>query len=199
MTSTRSHALDSFEYTTAPSSIQARDLSQNYVRTFTGKSMHPFAPSLDEICIEDIAHGLANTCRFSGQVRHFYSVAQHSVAVASIVPARHRLSALLHDATEAYLGDLAKPIKLGLPDYQQVEAGLWRVITQKFGISETLDPAIKLADNAALICERNALLAADRQPWPEEKGVKPMKLGTIYSPVFAEAEFLREFRILIRK
>ena len=82
-----------------------------YVSTYTGKQFFPLDPQQDQVDIEDIAHGLAYQCRFNGQTRYFYSVAQHSLIVAGLVPKRLYLAALLHDAAEAYMGDMVKPLK----------------------------------------------------------------------------------------
>ena len=69
-----------------------------YVSTYLGNRFYPLEPRIDKVAIEDIAHGLAFQCRFNGQTCDFYSVAQHSLIVADLVPESHRLAALLHDA-----------------------------------------------------------------------------------------------------
>src|ERR1051326_5760594 len=79
--------------------------------THTGKQFWPLDARVDEIDIEDIAHGLSHICRFGGHCRHFYSVAQHSVLVSRAVPLQLRMAGLLHDATEAYIGDMVRPLK----------------------------------------------------------------------------------------
>jgi len=97
-----------------------------YTITRTGKKFFMFDPERQEFCIEDIAHALANTCRYNGHTNEFYSVAQHSYAVASIL--KHKgfgpkiqLAGLLHDAAEAYFGDMISPLKAFFPEYVQVE------------------------------------------------------------------------------
>src|SRR5574343_449470 len=82
-----------------------------YISTFKGNRFWPQEPRIDVIDIEDIAHGLAYQCRFNGQTRAFYSVAQHSLMVMALVPPAERFAALLHDAAEAYLhGSLHHPV-----------------------------------------------------------------------------------------
>lgn len=82
-----------------------------WIQTYTGKKMFPLAPKREDICIEDIAHALSMKCRFNGHCNLFYSIAQHSLIVASLVKPELRLAALLHDAAEAYLPDFCRPIK----------------------------------------------------------------------------------------
>jgi len=81
------------------------------VSTKSGRRVALLNPSPSQIVIGDIAHGLAHQCRFNGQTSKFYSVAQHSVLVASILPRELRLAGLLHDASETYLGDVVQPLK----------------------------------------------------------------------------------------
>jgi uncharacterized protein len=97
----------------------------DWIQTYTGKQFWPLSPLPEDIVIEDIAHALSMQCRFGGHVRTFYSVAQHSVHVSLLVEPQYALWGLLHDAAEAYLVDLPRPIKkfseMGLL-YQEIEA-----------------------------------------------------------------------------
>jgi hypothetical protein len=111
----------------------------------------------EQINIWDIAHGLSMLCRFNGQVRQHYSVAQHSIRVAELVPMGDRLQALLHDATEAYLGDVITPLKNLIPEYRRLESTFWRAITTRFRIPEDMGAAVKAADQIALEEEASAL------------------------------------------
>src|SRR5580704_9362466 len=86
-------------------------LKDRYLSTYTGKKFYPYDPRPEQICIEDIAHGLSMLCRFAGQCRFFFSVAEHSIAVAHLLPANLKLFGLLHDVSEAYLADLPRPVK----------------------------------------------------------------------------------------
>lgn len=107
------------------------------IRTYTGKLVNPIDMKPEDIDIRDIAHGLSNTCRFNGQCNRFYSVAEHSVHVASIVPEPYKFAALLHDASEAYLSDLNTFVKYypGMYVYRDIECHLLDVILNKYNIS----------------------------------------------------------------
>lgn len=122
-------------------------------------------PKPEQIVVQDIAWGLANTCRFNGQCNRFYSVAQHSVLASHIVPPEHALAALLHDAAEAYTGDMVKPLKNLLPDFKIVEARVEAAIFDKFGLPHEMSPEIKLADLRLLRTEQRDLTAGAGDNW----------------------------------
>lgn len=131
--------------------------------THTGQVINIADPDPDEITIEDISTALSRICRFGGHSSCFYSVAQHSCLVAAMVPEKARKAALLHDASEAYLGDVIKPLKVMLGDcYTSIEDRFTTTIFRKFSIlnSYTGDDynAIKLADIEALELEHEALI-----------------------------------------
>lgn len=110
--------------------------------TGTGKLISLKNPKPEAICISDIAAALSKICRFGGHSSHFYSVAQHSVLVAALAPEWARKEALLHDAAEAYLGDVIKPLKVILGDvYAAMEERFEAAIAEKFGLKT--DPEIK--------------------------------------------------------
>lgn len=120
--------------------------TENSIRTFTNKVFDLKILDPESICIEDIAHGLSYTARFGGQLNGFLSVAQHSCMVASEVSDEYKLAALLHDASEAYLGDMPSPFKKLLPDFKVYENKLMAVIAEKFGFDYPLHKEIKSAD-----------------------------------------------------
>lgn len=129
------------------------------ITTFTGIEFAPLSPRLEDIDIRDIAHGLSNLCRFSGQCRKFYSVAEHSVFVSLLTPPKYALGALLHDASEAYgLNDVAGPIKPFFPEYVQAENKLQGLVYLKWMINgDEYMTAIKNADRIALLYEQEWL------------------------------------------
>lgn len=128
------------------------------IRTYSGQYVNVFNPDPDTILIEDIAHSLSQQCRFAAQLPAFYSVAEHCLEVAYMMPTEHQLAGLLHDASEAYLLDIPSPIKKRLPDYLQIEANLMRVIAQKFGFAYPLAQCVHDADHERLIAEWDVLM-----------------------------------------
>jgi hypothetical protein len=165
--------------------------------TYTGKQFYPVEPSILEICIEDIAHALSMICRFGGHCRTFYSVAQHSVLISDSLPPELKLVGLLHDATEAYCGDMVRPLKHELPQYKKVEQLLWDKIARKFDLPGAIPPEVKFSDNCALMTERRDLLVHTDHKWSQEecyppypKRIKPL------SPDLSEQLFLNTFKIL---
>lgn len=159
---------------------------ENAIRTYTGKVFDLVKLDPDSICIEDIAHALANTPRFGGHLKFQYSVAQHSILVAEMVPEHLQLQALLHDASEAYLGDMPSPFKELLPDFKFQEHRVTKAIAKKYGIEyPPFDPEVKAADNAMLHKEWRSFIEGSQEIiyWP---------------PEMAESAFLRVFKILVK-
>lgn len=176
-----------------------KTLKDNWFSTFTGKKFHPFDPHPEEICLEDIAHHLALQCRYNGACRAFYSVAQHSILVANLVAPEHKQWGLLHDAAEAYIGDMVRPLKLGLPIYKEVERKIEAVIAEVFGLPPEMPPAVKVADNIMLYAERRDLLE-HKHPWSLQDEMKPLitEVRQIipYTPETSERAFIGAARKL---
>ena len=110
-----------------------------WIQTYAGVKFHPWDPRPGSIRIVDVAHSLSNLCRFNGHCLEFYSVAQHSCVVAGIAMVESRrldvgMHALLHDAAEAYVGDLVRPVKTGMPQFGLVEDGILAVIYRACGL-----------------------------------------------------------------
>jgi hypothetical protein len=157
-----------------------------------------FAPATSDFTIEDIAHGLANICRYSGQCSRFYSVAEHSLLVSRMTRG-HELEALLHDAAEAFLGDITRPLKQLLPEYKRIEAEVETAILSRFGIDGPLDPAVKDADLRVLAAEQLQIMPFGTADWAREFGVVPAPVLIDHlPPEVAEHRFLEEFRRLTR-
>ncbi len=128
--------------------LEVPKTSKDWIYTNSGKKIRPLNPDPNVICINDIAHALSNNCRYTGHCDEFYSVAQHSVIVSLLVPEEFALYGLLHDAGEAYLSDIASPVKkLPLFEfYRKAENNLQSVIYNKFGLSATEPQIVKEVD-----------------------------------------------------
>lgn len=146
-----------------------------WILTNSGKHFDYADPQPDQIDILDIAQGLANECRYAGQCRVFYSVAQHSTLASQIVSHEHALEALLHDAAEAYCKDIPRPLKYMLPDYQAIEHRVEAAIRERFHLPATMSQQVKWADVILLATERRDLMPADKTPWPVLEGVSPLE------------------------
>lgn len=146
-----------------------------WILTSTGRRVDFANPQPDTIDIIDIANGLSKQCRFSGQCRAHYSVAQHSVLVSAIVPPQAALAALLHDSAEAYMNDMPAPLKRINPEYRLVEQRLQDAIHAHFGVqaTEADRAAIHHADLVMLATERRELMPHDDEPWPDLEGIQP--------------------------
>ena len=149
--------------------IETQDSSRvgDWIQTYTGKAMFPLDPRVDEISLIDIGHALGNMCRFTGHSKQFYSVAEHSCRVADLVPPEHRLCALLHDASEAYLSDIARPVKTQpqFAGYRVVEDKLQSTIYAKFGLGPEMPEEVRRADEIMLAIEARDLMWPLRPGW----------------------------------
>lgn len=166
------------------------------IRTFTGNTFDYANPSVLSISIEDIAHALSNICRFSGHVKEFYSVAQHSLHVSQLCARENKLWALLHDASEAYCSDLPRPFKrmIGMEPYRSYEKRTMDTICERFGLPSSEPEEIKQADMIMLVTEQRDLMV---NAGPEWYDVKPLVVPIIpWSAAVAKQTFIREFTTL---
>jgi len=184
-----------------------------WLQTSSGGMFFPLDPRPAEITIEDIAHGLAHTCRFTGQSLRFYSVAEHCYLVSHACDPADALEGLFHDASEAYLGDMTRPLKIamrettsraifGRPDmcgsspYDLIAERVEVAIAMAFGLRFPWPKSVHVADNRVLMAERRAVMPSPPRPWIEE-GTPPANLHVVgMMPVDAKALFLDRFREL---
>lgn len=165
----------------------------SWIQTFTGRKFFPLAPRVADIDIRDIAHSLSLQCRFNGHCLGFYCVAEHCVRVSRSLDGRQmQLWGLLHDAAEAYVSDLPRPVKQQMPAFCDAEDRLLRVIIEHFGLSWPMPPPVKYADDVLLATECRDLLGPSPEPWridvpPLEERIEPWAAG------HAEQEFLERF------
>lgn len=155
-------------------------------------------PERSRYTIEDVARGLSHTSRFSGQTQRQYSVAQHSVLVSKMVPEEHALAGLLHDATEAFLCDVPKPLKNLLPGYVELEKRAEADLCKRFGVAFPFHPCVKEADIRVFVAERR-----DMQPCvpigDEYKDVEPYDKSIIaWDSHMSYIYFMRRFDELMK-
>ena len=170
------------------------------ITTFTGKQFDVFAPEIELIRIEDIAHALAYTCRFGGHCKRFYSVAEHSMAVSRCCKsAEVELVGLMHDAAEAYMGDIPGPIKQHLPQFKEAEDRLLALIFSKYSVGQGhlgSVHSVKGIDTSMLWWEARFLLP-NTDTLPRMAAEAPMipafMTPEFYTPQEAEREFLHCF------
>jgi hypothetical protein len=171
------------------------NLYKKSIQTYTGREFNLLDPSGNVCDIRDIAHALSNICRYCGHTRVHYSVAQHSVQVSHLVPKHMSLMGLLHDIDEAYIGDVAKPLKELLPDYKNVEARIGQFVLGWFGIDvHNMPPEIKKADIQSLVTEQRDLMHGPDPVMMEAFGVQPLpeRIRPL-SPRKAEKLFLNRY------
>jgi hypothetical protein len=179
-------------------------VTEPYIRTFSGLRHDLLNPDPDSISILDIAHALSQICRFTGHTGKFYSVAQHSVIVAKrLRDTGHGIGiqrqGILHDAHEAYTGDVASPIKLALECLSPPGAfGAWAdfesrhasAVRTRFRLPCELSPAVKQADLVALVTEARDFMIPCPGDWPN---VQPMEQKIYeWNPAVARGMFLEE-------
>ena len=168
----------------------------DWMQTFTGKAFFPFAPNEDDIDILDIAHSLAMQCRYNGHTQVFYSVAEHCWILSHEVSPEYALWALLHDAPEAYISDMIRPIKRHMPAFVALDDHLTAVIARKFGLAGIEIPAeVKEADTRILLDERAQLHRTPPQEW--DIALDPLGVDiAAWSPVEAKSRYLHRFHQL---
>lgn len=123
-----------------------------WILTHSRRRFRPLAPRARDVHIGDIAHSLARTQRFGGHIEHC-SVAKHSIYVALLSPPRHARWGLLHDAAEAYLGDLSDPIKQRIPEFQAAEMRVLSVIAERYNLALPIPWSVRRADHMACLAE----------------------------------------------
>jgi 5'-deoxynucleotidase YfbR-like HD superfamily hydrolase len=169
---------------------------KNTIRIQSGTYLDLLDPQPEQFTISDIAGALSRICRFGGQVAEFYSVAEHSVHCANIarndgLSIEVQRAALMHDAAEAFCGDVVKPLKVMLRGYAEVERRIEDCIGRKFGIDFAAHKdAVREIDRSMLIAERRSLFSADVVEWTGENQVKKVSVPFyLWRPTDAEHAF----------
>ena len=171
--------------------------SKPIIYTSTGVKFDIFDPDLDDIRIEDIAHALSNVCRYGGHSKEHYSVAQHSCIVSDYCSPENKLWGLLHDASEAYIGDVVAPLKHTeeFEFYLKVEEDLMNLVCEKFGLEYEAPEEIKYWDLVIRSTEIRdissiPLYLIDRNYPPTDKIIHPL------NPKESKERFLLKFHQL---
>lgn len=186
-----------------------------YITTFTGIQFHLDRPTREMITLDDIAHHLSMICHWNGACRKFFSVAQHSLLVSKIVPPELAKWGLMHDAAEAYIGDVSRPLKYMISEenkdsaanYKNLEMHILRLVADEFGLEWPMPVELKTYDNQILELERSFLMHATTRLSDSNgdgavydiRGVEE-KIPSVYIvpmlPEIAELSFLSRFRKL---
>jgi uncharacterized protein len=176
--------------------------NETFIETFTGKKFGFLDPQQDEVEVYDIANALSKSCRYVGHVSDFYSVAEHCchlydyfTSEVSDPTNKESRSVLMHDASEAYLADIARPVKNILPDYQALEAKIEGMLAQKFDLIYPFPKWLKALDTRILLDERKMLQPFASYEWAVDKiGAKPLGVKLqCWSPAQAAREYLHRY------
>ena len=184
-------------------------VEDGWMETYVGLQFHFSDPPDRDIHIVDIAHALSMLCRYNGHTHKFYSVAEHCCLISDYVlralesaEGTHHvnshiaLTALLHDAAEAYIGDMCRPVKVTLPDFKAMETVIDLAMARKFGTICPFPPIIKECDNRILRDEREQVMSDSGHEWGTD-ALEPLGVDiACWSPERAKGEFLGRFHSL---
>jgi hypothetical protein len=166
-----------------------------WIMTYTGKHFYPLDPRVEDIDMVDIAHALSNYARYTGHTKFFYSVGTHSILCAEQarrdnMTTKIQLYCLLHDATEAYIGDMARPVKELFPTFSLIEDEIHKCIWEHFGLPQPNEEeweTVKYYDDLLLANEIGQLMIN-----PDEFSIEPIYDG-IYIPRFTNVHVEKRF------
>lgn len=159
--------------------VYPEEMQKYWLQTINGVQFRPYDVDPSMILLDDIVHALSKICRYNGHTDQFYSVAQHSVYTSYLVPPQHAMSALMHDATEAYIGDMPKPIKMGQYPFEEMEQYIWEYgIAPRFGLPKQLPKEVKYADVQMLVYEKAHLMRDYGYDWGLD-GIEYPDLGRV--------------------
>lgn len=164
---------------------EAYKINPNAILIHSGILFDVFNPRLEDIKIEDIAHSLSNVCRYGGHSPKFYSVAQHCVICSYEEGSTlEKLEFLLHDASEAYLADMPRPIKRNMPNYIEMEDSLLELIFKKFNLNFPLSERVHQVDDNVLAFEYRSFFDVKDQNFD------------FWTPEYSKKMFLDRYREL---
>ena len=165
------------------------------IQTYTGKSFNPLAFENEDygpIDLMDIAHALSHLCRFNGHTKRFYSVGEHSLHVSALLEHHGpniQAWGLLHDAAEAYRGDIVRPIKQRMPQFKAIEDGLLPRIAKRFDLVWPIPDVVFDADDILLATEFRDLMQSPPQTPLRMQPIPPLPGWNAYLPPLAQTPF----------
>lgn len=176
---------------------EQRDKRGNFVTTYSGVKFFIDKCNIQDVPIEDIAHALSMNCRFNGHLERFYSVAEHSVILSYHVPLEYRMTALLHDVSEAFVPDMPRPFKAQITGFDTYEEKIMRSVADHYGTYYPLPDVVQYVDKNIVRDEAENLY---RNPpcWLEfyDSVVSPVWFQDAHSPAEAKRWFLDRFYYL---
>jgi uncharacterized protein len=174
--------------------VSAYRPKEPWIQTYTGRRFNSTNPVPEAININDIAHALSMQCRFSGHVKSFYSVAQHCVLVSYICDRDDALAGLLHDASEAYLVDIPRPIKKSgkFDNYLEFEVRMEKAIAERFGVPDKMPESVRIADDLLLATEARDLMSPLHPSWVQVAEALPFSIKPM-SQAEAKRAYLSRF------
>jgi hypothetical protein len=171
----------------------------DYIETYTGRAFFPLAPSVQDISVIDIAHALANQCRYSGHTSHFYSTAQHCCLLANYVRQKMKgspldcLQILMHDAAEAYLVDIPRPVKQHMPEFRKWDHTITMCVRSWYGCGDLPLPKWQdELDSRIIVDERAQLMSDSGNDWGHDLEPLGIYIET-WTPLMAEQQFLLRY------
>ena len=156
-------------------------------------------PERSDYEIEQIGHALSNLCRYTGHVTKFYSVAEHSVLVSQIITPKYALEGLLHDASEAFVGDVSSPLKKLLPEYQKIEDRIQKDISRRFFLQYPFPEDVHKADKQLYWSERKVIAPAVDKLWHKEFRASRKIEPQGWAPKVAYKRFISRYNELMKE
>jgi 5'-deoxynucleotidase YfbR-like HD superfamily hydrolase len=184
------------------------NISRAWIETYTGKKFYLLSPRIEDVDIKDIAHALSLLCRWTGHCKYHYSIAQHSYYCSLLGPEEEALYRLLHDASEAFMGDMNRPLKHFTPAgfiYRKQEKVVQEIIYQSFGLDAKEPSSVHVADNQMLYAEKKQIMSelAWDTDWTFGQGAEDLGVAGIaieeWTPEKAETMFLKRFEELYNR
>jgi len=175
-----------------------------WIATATGGQFSLSNPQPEQVVLADIAFALSKQCRFNGHCSAFYSVAEHCVLMTRFAERNgatvdELLHILLHDATEAYVGDMVAPLKNIMPDFRALEARVWDTIIDRFDLTTEQNVSVRTLDLRMLAREKEVLLPENTPDWACLEGHPPLPISLyMWTPRDAAREFIQTF-VSLRK